>query len=87
MPIISIFYALFDDKQHHVPHIRVQYGEESAIVAIPSGEVVKGSIRSSLMKLIQAWIEIHQEELMANWKRAVNGEKVFRIEPFKLEAP
>ena len=89
MPVISMFYGIivmmyfFDDKQHHLPHIHVEYGEESAVLAIPSGDVLKGSIKSSRLKLVQAWIEIHQEELMANWKLAVNGEKVFRIEPLK----
>ncbi len=31
------------------------------------------------MKLVQAWIEIHQEELKVNWELAVNGEEPFRI--------
>jgi hypothetical protein len=89
MPVISMFYGIivmmyfFDDKQHHLPHIHVEYAEESAVLAIPSGEVLKGSIRSSRLRLVQAWIEIHQEELMANWKLAVSGQKVFRIEPLK----
>ncbi len=34
----------------------------------------------SCLKLVQAWIEIHQEELLANWQLAVNGERPFRIE-------
>jgi hypothetical protein len=28
-------------------------------------------------------IEIHRDELMANWRLALNGEEVFRIEPLK----
>ncbi|MEI8376039.1 MAG: hypothetical protein WCJ35_24730 [Planctomycetota bacterium] len=28
-------------------------------------------------------IEIHHEELLADWKLAINGEKVFRIDPLK----
>ena len=65
----------------------MEYGDESAVLAIPSGEVLKGSIRASRLKLVQVWIEIHQEELPADWKLAVNGEKVFRIEPLKSEVP
>jgi len=34
-------------------------------------------------RLAQAWIEIHREELLANWQLAVNGEEVFRIDPLK----
>jgi Domain of unknown function (DUF4160) len=66
MPVISMFYGIivmmyyFDDKQHHLPHIHVEYADQSAVLAIPSGEVLKGSIRSSRLRLVQAWIEIHQ---------------------------
>jgi len=35
------------------------------------------------MKLVQAWIEIHREDLMADWKLAVAGEPVFKIDPLK----
>jgi hypothetical protein len=35
------------------------------------------------MKLVQAWIEIHQEELMADWDLAINGQNVFGIDPLK----
>jgi hypothetical protein len=89
MPVISMFYGIivmmysFDDKQHHLPHIHVEYGEESAVLAIPSGEVLSGSVRSSRLKLVQAWIEIHKEDLIADWKLAVAGEPVFKIDPLR----
>lgn len=89
MPVISMFYGIivmmyfFDDKRHHVPHIHVKYGDETAVLAIPSGEVLAGEIRTSRLKLVQAWVEIHQEELIADWQLAVNGERPFRIEPLK----
>jgi hypothetical protein len=35
------------------------------------------------MKLVQAWIEIHKEELLANWELAINGQEVFKIDPLK----
>ena len=34
-------------------------------------------------KLIDAWIELRQEDLMADWKLAINGESVFKIDPLK----
>ena len=89
MPVISMFYGVivlmyyFDNRQHHLPHIHVQYGDEEVILSIPAGEVIEGSLRSAKMKLVQAWIEIHQEELMANWQLAVNGQAVFKIEPLR----
>jgi hypothetical protein len=35
------------------------------------------------MKLVQAWLEIHREELMVNWELASSGENVFKIDPLK----
>jgi hypothetical protein len=35
------------------------------------------------MKLVQAWIEIHQDELLANWELASKGDQVFKIEPLR----
>lgn len=89
MPVISMFYGVivlmyyFDNKKHHHPHIHVQYSDEEAVIAIPDGNLMEGSLRSAKLKLVQAWIEIHQEELMADWELAVNGQQVFKIEPLK----
>jgi hypothetical protein len=73
----------FDNKKHHRPHIHVKYQGEEAIVSIPDGSVLEGKLRSSKLKLVLAWIEIHQDELMANWELAVSGEQVFKIDPLK----
>lgn len=35
------------------------------------------------MKLVQAWIEIHNDELMADWDLAINSETIFKIDPLK----
>lgn len=72
MPSISAFYGIIvymyfmDNKQHKLPHIHVKYQEHEVIVDIPDGNVLEGNIPKSKMKLLQAWIEIHQEELMAD---------------------
>ena len=73
----------FDNRRHHEPHIHVQYGEEEAVVTIPAGNVIEGSISANKLKLVQAWIEIHQEDLMADWQLAANGQPIFKIEPLK----
>jgi hypothetical protein len=52
-------------------------------LAIPSGELLTGNLPVNKMKLISAWIEIHQEELMADWELAINGETIFKIDPLK----
>lgn len=49
----------------------------------PSGEVLEGDIKAGKLKLVQAWIEIHQGDLMADWELAVKGEPIFKIEPLR----
>ena len=52
-------------------------------IAIKDGQILAGSLPVSKMKLVQAWIEIHREDLLADWKLAVEGETVFKIAPLK----
>lgn len=37
------------------------------------------------MKLVVAWIEIHKEELKADWKLLEEEEQFFKIEPLKQQ--
>jgi Domain of unknown function (DUF4160) len=89
MPTISMFYGVlvlmyfYDNKQHHTPHIHAEYGEFEATLSIADGEILGGKLPKNKLKLVQAWIVIHQEDLMANWKLAVAGEAVFKIEPLR----
>ena len=89
MPAISMFYGIvirlfhFDTDKHKAPHIHAQYGEQNAVIAIPSGTVLRGRIKPAKLRLVQAWIEIHREDLMADWKLAVEGRKVFKIQPLR----
>lgn len=73
----------FDDKRHHRPHVHANYGEYDAVIAIDDGEIISGKLPKNKMKLVQAWLEIHQEELMADWKLAVQGQLPFKIDPLK----
>jgi hypothetical protein len=89
MPIISMFYGIIvrmyyaDNQQHHVPHIHVEYGGDKAVFSIEDGKLLAGKFPNSKTRLVHAWIEIHREELNADWKLAVNSEEVFKIDPLK----
>jgi len=71
----------FDDKKHHQPHIHAEYQGINAVYNIETGEILKDNLPSNKHKLVQAWIEIHKDELLADWQLAVNGEKIFKIKP------
>ena len=79
--IISIYYL--DNRKHHLPHIHVKYQDEEAVVSIPDGNLIEGTIQPNKMKLLLAWIEIHKDELMADWELAISGQTIFKIDPLK----
>ena len=89
MPTISMFYGILvammfrDNERHNLPHIHVRYAGEKASVAIEDGRVLAGSLQTKQMKMVQAWIEIHKDELFADWELALAGEEPFRIAPLQ----
>ncbi len=88
MPEISRFQGMIikmifmDDEKHHKPHIHVYYGEYEASVGI-DGEILSGSLPIKKLKLVQAWIILHEDELYLAWNNAIRGEEFNRIEPLK----
>ena len=87
MPVISVFYGLivrmffFDDDRHHLPHIHVEYSGQEAVISIETGEVLEVSLLNNKLKLLDTWIELHREELMADWTLAVSGDSPAKIAP------
>ncbi len=89
MPVLSMFYGIIvamyfaDTKRHHKPHVHVKFQVEEAVYAIPDGELLEGSLPKGKARLVEAWIELHRDELMANWELAAQSQPLFRIEPLK----
>lgn len=89
MPIISLFYGIIirlfynDNQQHHVPYIHAEYQDETAVISLIDGEVLDGNIPKGKLRLVQAWVELHRDDLLANWKIAVEGGSIFKIEGLK----
>jgi hypothetical protein len=86
---ISMFYGILvlmfykDTKHHTLPHIHVRYSGQNASLSIDDGAVLAGNLPSKQLKMVQAWIEIHRDELFADWELAVTGEELFRIAPLQ----
>jgi len=79
--IVSMYF--YDNRQHHIPHIHAKHQNDEAVFSINDGTILEGKLPSNKRKLVEAWIEIHKEELMADWELAISGENVFKIEPLK----
>jgi hypothetical protein len=88
MPTISMFFGIiiriyFAPKEHQPPHFHAYYAEHKATVDIRTCEILEGELPKKQKKLVLAWAELHQEELMANWKLVMNGENPFKINPLQ----
>jgi len=89
MAAISMFYGLivylyqFDNIRHNIPHIHVKYQGEWAVFSILDGEIIEGKLKNDKAKLVQAWLLIHKEDLIANWELAIEGQPIFKIEPLR----
>ena len=89
MPAISMFFGIvvslyfFDNERHKLPHIHAKFQGADASFSVLDGALLAGSLPIAKVRLVQAWIEIHRESLMADWELAVNGEAPFPIDPLR----
>lgn len=88
MPTLSMFLGILikmnwkDAGQHNKPHFHAWYGEYEASFSL-DGEILAGSFPSRQAVYVKAWALMHEDELAANWKLALNGEETFRIDPLR----
>ena len=88
MTPISLFYGIiiymYTDKSRDlkVPHVHAVFKEEEVILAL-TGEVLDGYLNPGKLKLVEAWLTIHFDDLTANWRLMMNGNEVFRIDPLR----
>ena len=88
MPVLSTFFGIIVRMyrevggKHNMPHIHAEYSGDEIVIAL-DGTVLEGGIPKNKLKLLEAWMEIHREDLEANWKLLTNGEQFFRIDPLK----
>lgn len=86
MPTISMFYGILikmNYKEHNPPHIHVEYNEYRAVYGIDSCELMNGELPQAQSRLVLAWMEIHRDELLANWKLSELKEELYKIDPLK----
>lgn len=84
VPVISQFYGILIyiyleiGGHHHKPHIHAKYGEYEISITI-DGEHINGNMPNKQIKLIEAWIEIHKEEIIAAWYAYNNDGEIIKI--------
>lgn len=50
-------------------------------LCIDDGEILAGELPRKQLRLVQAWRELHRDELLADWDLAVSGENPYKIDP------
>jgi hypothetical protein len=68
---------------HHVPHFHAYYQDEVAVVAVDPVDILAGGLPQRQQRLVEAWAELHQGELLADWTLLHAGRKANPIEPLK----
>ena len=84
MPLISQFYGILIymyaeiGGQHNEPHIHIKYNEYEMSIKL-NGKTLDGKIPKRQRKLVEAWIELHQDELNAAWYALNNDGEIIKI--------
>ena len=89
MPEISRFFGIVirmfaePTAPHHRPHFHAYYQDDVGVVAIDRVEVIGGALPRRQQRLVEAWAEIHRDELRDDWDRLQAGEPPHPIEPLR----
>ncbi|MEY3881190.1 MAG: hypothetical protein RIQ94_1986 [Pseudomonadota bacterium] len=93
MPTISMFYGIIVSmffeiqEKHHLPHIHIRYHIRyqgyKASIAIEDTRLLAGELPPRQLRMVQVWVDLHREELLADWELATEGVEPFRIDPLK----
>ena len=89
MPELSRFFGIIIrmyvevDAPHHTPHFHAYYQGEVAIYSLDPIELIAGSLGQRQRRLVEAWAELHQAELVADWQRLQAGQKPLPIDPLR----
>lgn len=84
MPEISLFYGIritMNYNEHNPPHFHAAYAGEECVVNILECCVMSGRLPRKQLRLLIAWAEIHQDELMQNWELSRDRKPLYRIAP------
>ena len=86
MPEISRFFGIiirmyFGD--HNPPHFHAIYQEDTAEYDINTLLIIRGSLPSRAHAMVLEWASLHREELIEDWKLAIEKKEIKKIEPLK----
>jgi hypothetical protein len=87
MPELSRFFGIIIrmymevGERHHTPHFHAYYQDDVAVFSMEPIDLIAGSLPRRQRRLVEAWAELHQEELLVDWRRLQSGQSPLPIEP------
>jgi hypothetical protein len=67
-------------NDHDPPHVHVKYQSDvrSYRIEIKTRKWLKSdkTLSSKLKRMVEAWIEAHEQELLEQWENAQNGQSI-----------
>jgi hypothetical protein len=71
-------------RDHAPLHLHAKYAEFEAMFSIETCDIIEGDLPKTQTRLIQAWMEIHQDELKNNWELLQqDNASFFKIKPLQ----
>ena len=89
MPELSRFFGIIVrmywevNAPNHSPHFHAYYQDDVAILTIDPVELIAGSLPRRQQRLVEAWAELHQQELLKDWELLQSGQTPQLIEPLR----
>jgi hypothetical protein len=70
-------------ERHHTPHFHAVYGEHVGVFLIEPVALIAGSLPQRQLRLVEAWAELHQDELRIDWELLQARRPAVRIAPLQ----
>jgi hypothetical protein len=89
MPELARFYGIVVRMYaeafapHHLPHFHAYYQGAVAIYGIDPLTLLNGALPLTQQRLVEAWAEIHHDELLADWQMLQQGRRPQPIKPLE----
>jgi len=70
-------------ERRHLPHFHAYYQAHVALFSVSPVALVSGSLPQRQQRLVEAWAELHQDELLADWNLLLAGRRPTPIAPLQ----
>ena len=69
--------------EHNPPHFHAYYQNYVGIYSLDTVELIGGTLPRRQQRLVEAWAELHQPELLVDWQLLQQGKRPLPIKPLE----